>query len=262
MAICSNTENDNIPIIHLRFNTDNACINDLINFKNEFIDNFKIKGLTDITDFYGDGIGEMKIITFDKDGNIGNKNEFVLYTKGINIEELRNLVGIDLNKSCFNDIVKTYEVFGIESARMLIIKEIQNVYEKKGVGLNYQHIELIADAMCSSGILTSLDRHGLNKIIDNGVLSRATFEKPVEQVLTAGIFGEKDNINSVSSSIAVGQCIKGGTGAMKIAVDTNFILHSEYTGDENINLQKDYFEEITESKNIVEEDENVFIPDF
>lgn len=262
MAICSNTENDNIPIIHLRFNTDNACINDLINFKNEFIDSFKIKGLTDITDFYGDGIGEMKTITFDKDGNIGNKNEFVLYTKGINIEELRNLVGIDLNKSCFNDIVKTYEVFGIESARMLIIKEIQNVYEKKGVGLNYQHIELIADAMCSSGILTSLDRHGLNKIIDNGVLSRATFEKPVEQVLTAGIFGEKDNINSVSSSIAVGQCIKGGTGAMKIAVDTNFILHSEYTGDENINLQKDYFEEITESKNIVEEDENVFIPDF
>jgi DNA-directed RNA polymerase II subunit RPB1 len=262
LAIVSNTDNAEVPIIHIRFSSHNINITELIEFKTLFIEEFRIKGIDGIDEIFGNKIFTVDKISFDdKTGKIITEQEHIINTKGINVEEMRNIVGVDLNRTFINDVVLTYEYYGIECARTLIIHEIDNVYTSKGEKVNYQHIALMADCICSSGYLTSLDRHGLNKLTDNGVISRATFEKPCEQVLSAGIFGETDNIVSVSSSIACGACIKSGTNAANIYINYNMIMASEYTHTNDYLYDKN-FKEITETKHIVEEDDDIFIPSF
>ena len=262
LAITSNTENCDVPIIHIRFSIQNTTHADLIEFKNLFVDTFRIKGVEGINEIYGNKIHEVDKIVFDeKTGKIETEKENLMITKGINVEELRNIVGVDLNRTIINDIVLTYEHYGVECARTLIISEIDKVYTSKGAKVNYQHMALMADCICSTGYLTSLDRHGLNKLTDNGVISRACFEKPCETVLSAGLFGEKDMVSSVSSAIACGKCIISGTNAMDIYVDYKKIMTSEYANG-NAYLYDKTFKEITETKNIIEDDEEIFIPDF
>jgi hypothetical protein len=81
--------------------------------------------------------------------------------------------------------------------------------------------------MTNTGSLTSVDRHGINKL-DTDPLSRASFEQTVEQLLNAAVFGEVDSMNSVSSKIMVGQVIRGGTGMCDLLIDTNIFENSEY----------------------------------
>ena len=45
------------------------------------------------------------------------------------------------------------------------------------------------------------------------------FEDTTDQLIKAGIFGEKDRLNGVSSNIMMGQVINAGTGMCDILLD-------------------------------------------
>ena len=76
------------------------------------------------------------------------------------------------------------------------MSEISNACSLAGGEVNIIHIQIIVDQMTMTGGLTSIDRHGLTKS-DAGPLSRASFEKPVEQLWTAALFGEIDHMNGI-----------------------------------------------------------------
>jgi DNA-directed RNA polymerase II subunit RPB1 len=149
-------------------------------------------------------------------------------------------------------------MFGIEAARNLIIRQIISVLSENGSRLNYQHISIFGDLMTNMGNLTSIDRHGLNKL-DTDPLSRASFEKTVDQLITASVFNEVDYMKSVSSRIMAGLCIKGGTGLCNLVLDKDLLENSEYTTDIG-QLYKKTFEDITANQQIEEINEEVFIP--
>jgi len=260
LAILSNTDNDDIPIIHIRFDITNFTQSTLVDFMDMFIDEFKLKGISDIEDIRGDGKAvEERIISFDNPNQIMEKNtNYVIYTKGINMEAIKNIVGIDLNRTYCNDIITIYENFGIEAARNFIIRQIIAVLTSNGSGINYQHITIFGDLMTNVGTLTSIDRHGLNKL-DTDPLSRASFEKTVDQLITAAIFNEVDHMKSVSSRIMAGLCIKGGTGLCNLILDKDLLENSEYTIDIGQLYNKTY-KDIT-STQTKEIDEDVFIPE-
>ena len=119
--------------------------------------------------------------------------------------------------------------------------------------------------MTNNGTLISVDRHGLNKL-DTDPLSRASFEKTVDQLLQAAVFGEIDSMNSVSSRIMGGLVIKGGTGAFDVILDSSLLEKSEYVED----IQQKYrktFNELTTNvvvQDIIEQEtfaqEGLFIP--
>lgn len=239
LAVLSNSDNDNLPIIHIRFNVkdidkDKDQFNlDTINiFIDYLIDKFKLKGINSITE-----IAEIKnderIITFDNEtGDIKKNTQTVIYTSGVNMIDIRYLIGIDVLKTISNDVVDAFYIFGIEVARKILLKEIMSAYSKAGGEVNYQHISLIVDLMTTSGFITSIDRHGMNKS-DTDPLSRASFEKSVEQLLSAAVFGETDYMKGISSRIMVGAVIKGGTGYCNVILDTDMIEKSEMTEDTN-----------------------------
>jgi DNA-directed RNA polymerase II subunit RPB1 len=261
LAVLSNTDNDEIPILHIRFDMTNFTQSTLVDFMDLFVDEFKLKGMPGIEDIRGGGKAfEERIISFDNDDQIMEKNsEYVIYTKGINMDAIKNIVGVDLNRTYCNDIISIYENFGIEAARNFIIRQIITVLTSNGSGTNYQHIEIFGDLMAHIGTLTSIDRHGLNKL-DTDPLSRASFEKTVDQLITAAIFNEVDYMKSVSSRIMAGLCIKGGTGLCNIILDKDMLENSEYTTDIGQLYNKTY-KDITSTLQTQEIDEDVFIPE-
>ena len=75
--------------------------------------------------------------------------------------------------------------------RKKIINEIKNVIETQGLDINKRHLDLVADAMTSSGTVKGVTRMGI--ITDKAsILARATFETPDKQFINATMKGSKD----------------------------------------------------------------------
>ena len=261
LAILSNNDNNDVPIIHIRFDVNNTNQATLIDFIDLFVDEFKLKGIPGINDIASDEKAvEERVISFDNADSIIEKNsEYIIYTIGINMESIKNIVGIDLNRTYCNDIILIYENFGIEAARNFIITQNINVLTTNGSGTNYQHIQIFGDLMAHVGTLTSIDRHGLNKL-DTDPLSRASFEKTVDQLITAAVFNEVDYMKSVSSRIMAGLCIKSGTGLCNLILDKDLLENSEYTTDIS-HLYNRTYKDITSSLQTQEIDDEIFIPE-
>jgi DNA-directed RNA polymerase II subunit RPB1 len=71
----------------------------------------------------------------------------------------------------------------------------------------------------------------MNKV-DNDPISKASFEKTMDHFINAAIFSESDKMQSVSSRVALGRVIPGGTGAFDLLLDTEKLKNSEYIQDE------------------------------
>ena len=229
MAILSNDDNNKRPMLHIRFDMTELSYAIMIGFLDKFIDSFRLKGIASITNI--DSIVEEPIVTFDnKDNEYKMEKHWVIYAAGINIEKMKYFNGIDHNRTICNDVVQVYKHFGIEAARTSLLKELKRAFSGGGSSINYQHVSVLIDLMTNGGYLTSIDRHGLN-VLDTDPLARASFEKTVDQILTAAVFGQVDHMRSVSSRIMAGLAIKGGTGLNDIVLDSNLLENSEYIED-------------------------------
>jgi DNA-directed RNA polymerase II subunit RPB1 len=227
-CILSNFDNNDDPIIHIRFDMIEFNSNLLLSINEWIINNFKLKGLDDISKTDIDS--SSRLISFEnKDNAFEESNEIVIYTQGINMTDIRYIEGIDLNRTYCNEINTIYKYFGIEAARSALLKELYRVFSDQNV--NYHHLAILVDTMTNLGFLTSIDRHGINKL-DTDPLSRASFEMPIEQLTKAAMFGEIDYMRSVSSRVMAGRVISGGTGLCSLLLDTEYVMNSEYVDDE------------------------------
>ena len=221
-GIMSNNDNSEIPIIHIRFNMKNYDMFGLIDIK-DLILNIKLKGIDGITNVFNPV--ERQYIEYTND-KIEAKKEYFISTEGQDILNIRYINDIDLNRTISNDVMKIYKYFGVEAARSIIIKELTNVFESGGNDVNYHHLSILVDLINHTGKLTSIDRHGLPKL-DNGALSKASFERPMDILLNAALYNEVDNMNSVSSRIMAGRTIDGGTCCFDVLMDNEIIENSE-----------------------------------
>ncbi|GFG35710.1 hypothetical protein Cfor_00204, partial [Coptotermes formosanus] len=75
-----------------------------------------------------------------------------LKTEGINFQEMFKYDKLlDLNRLYSNDIHKIADVYGIEAARRVIVKEMQDVFKVYGIIVDPRHLMLVADYMTYSG---------------------------------------------------------------------------------------------------------------
>ena len=243
IAILSSSENDRKIFIHIRFGIKDIDKKDKFNystlagFVDNIISNFQLKGIKGVKKI--SNISEETINVFGKDRNnkdyddddneeLRKEKENVIYTSGTNLEEIRYIFGVDLQRTISNDIANIYEVFGIEIARTMLLREIINAYGRAGHEMNYHHISVLVDLMTTNGFIMQIDRHGMAKS-DSEPMARASFEQQPDQFLKAAVFGESDHLKGVSSRIMLGMIIKGGTGYPDVMVDTDMIMNSELT---------------------------------
>lgn len=103
----------------------------------------------------------------------------MLETDGSNLKEIITYDEVDATRTTTNNCSEINEVLGIEAARLSLIKEIRYILDIYGIYVNYRHLATLCDIMTSRGVLTSISRHGINKVVD-GPLRRASFEQTVE----------------------------------------------------------------------------------
>lgn len=263
LAILSNSDNDVQPVIHIRIEMNNYEINIINDFIDYIIDTFTLKGIPNISDLVPPT--EERVLLFDGPDKAKEiKKQYVIYTVGSDLYGIRYLEGIDINRVICNDVVAIFETYGIEAGRAILAREIIYAFERAGTTINYHHLSILVDMMTYNGHLTSIDRHGMNKS-ETDPLSRASFEKTVDQLLQAAVFGEVDNMKGVSSRIMAGLVIKGGTGLCDIILNTDMLEKSEFTEDYGQKYEKTYIpiQKNTINEFIIKEEgeENIFIPE-
>ena len=224
VCILTNNTNSAEPIVHIRFDFSNVDNKILLDFYEIILNKFNLKGSENIT--RNSDINQDNMVSFDNDtGKYETKKEYVIYCNGIDLTMIKNISAIDMKRTIINDLYTVYKEFGIEASRMLLIRELNNLFISSPV--SYHHLSLLADTMTATGGITSINRHGIHKL-DTDPLSKASLEVPIEQFLKAALFNEIDKMNSVSSQIMVGRAFKGGTGLCEIVLDDELLDNTEF----------------------------------
>ena len=203
----------------------------------DILNNVVIKGIKGITNIV---MGEKNMYVKEND-EIVQKKSWVLETDGVNLLNVFNSQFVDFVNTYSNDILEINQVLGIEAARNILIEEITSVMSDASY-INNRHIELLCDIMTNKGYLSAINRQGINRG-DTGPLAKCSFEDTTDQLIKAGIFGEKDKLNGVSSNIMMGQTIKAGTGMCNIYLDERKLLEEM----KDINLTQDDFIEVSDN---------------
>jgi DNA-directed RNA polymerase beta' subunit len=210
-------------IVHFRFEFSNVDNHILLYIQDVLLNKFNIKGNENISKI--SKIDNQHFVSYEnEDKMVETSKEWAIYTEGIDLNAIRNIIGIDINRTSCNDVHQIYQTFGIEAAKSALIREFENVFD--GNNVNFAHVLLLVDVMTNNGGITSIDRHGINRL-DTDPMGRASFEKTIEQLLLAAAFNEVDYLRGVSSRIMVGKCIKGGTGLCDLLVDIDMLENSE-----------------------------------
>ena len=231
------------------------------NIEQEIINNVVIKGVKGITNIVMDE--ETKYVKQDFEYNFDKINKYnkslknksvpkeelsqmkeevktwVLEADGLNLIELLNSDYVDPTRTISNDIHEINKTFGIEASREALIIMMDELFEEY---INSRHINLLCDIMTNKGILTPINRQGIN-YGDTGALGRCSFEDTTDQLMKAGLFGEVDHLQGVSSNIMLGQLIKSGTNMFDVLLDEEKLV-SEL---ENINETVEDYLEITDN---------------
>ena len=193
------------------------------NIKSELLENVVIKGVKDITN-----VVMSEISTKTKIENVlQDTKEWILETDGTNLIDILALDYVDNTKTKCNDIIETYEIFGIEATRNILIEQLDEVFEEY---INSRHIDLLVDMMTSRGYLISINSQGVNSE-DIGPLAKCSFENTTKELINAGLFGKYDKLQGVSSNIMMGQKIHAGTNNCEILLDERRFM--ELLNDEN-----------------------------
>lgn len=183
------------------------------------LDQVELGGITGITRVF---ISEGKQVVVSQNGEYDQEKEWFLETDGINLKEVMAVDGVNAFRTYSNNCYEVYETLGIEAARNALYKELNGVIEMGGSYVNYRHLALLCDLMCSKGALMSITRHGINRT-DAGALSRAAFEETVEILLEAAAVGDVDDCKGVAENVLLGQMAPMGTGAFDVSLDMNML---------------------------------------
>ena len=218
------TTDDNAPTLVLRVylvvanlpDKNPRNVDQVLKQKDRLMNDLVLRGINNLTSVQ---VREHKIKEFDKaSGKVIISNQYYLDTDGTNLVQVLKHPGVDITKTKSTDVLETYKVFGIEAARRTLLTEIRQVLTFNGTYVNYHHLALLVDIMTHTGDLTSISRHGFNRL-DKSPISKSSFEETAEQLKIAAMNQEEDNVRSVSARVMFGQAIMGGTGASKLTID-------------------------------------------
>ncbi len=131
------------------------------------------------------------------------KDNFMVETDGVALQKVLGYNKVDFKRTISNDIIEILRVLGIEAARQSLVNELRFVLGSYGIYVNYRHLATLCDIMTQRGILTSITRHGINRV-DSGPLRKCSFEETVEILLEASVFSEIDPLKGITENIIMG----------------------------------------------------------
>uniref|UniRef100_T1JBE4 DNA-directed RNA polymerase I subunit RPA1 n=1 Tax=Strigamia maritima TaxID=126957 RepID=T1JBE4_STRMM len=141
--------------------------------------------------------------------------ELYIKTDGANIPKMFEFHEIfDLNRLHCNNIQLVASAYGIEAARRIIVKEIQDVFSVYGIQVDPRHLFLIADYMTFDGTYTGLNRFAMQT--NTSPLQQMSFETTMQFLQTATLQDSIDTLKSPSAQLVVGNVVGMGTGSFNL----------------------------------------------
>ena len=107
-----------------------------------------------------------------------------------------------------------------------------------GIYINQRHLITLADLMSRYGEIKPISRHGLNRICE-GPFRKASFEQTVEQLFSASVYSEVQQMFGITENIIFGQLAPLGTGSFKLLIDREEVKQAKYVPDDHNNKPGD-----------------------
>jgi hypothetical protein len=149
-------------------------------------------------------------------GAVTTVDEYVIDVKGSNFMQLAMLHAVDMRYVASNHVMIVYDTLGIDAAAHVLFQELQLVLSTSGSRVDDRLIKLLVDVMTHHGFVMPISRHGLNRLIEHGVLAKITFEETLEMLFEAAALGHFDPLLGVSENIMVGRQPSLGTNLPKM----------------------------------------------
>ena len=160
-----------------------------------------------------------------EDGSYELKKVYGIITTGSNITDILSNPYIDPYRTQSDSIEEIERVFGIVAARNKIINELMTALS----GLNRIHCGIFADEMCFSGMVTNIQKTGLQKRENANITLRVSFQTAIQVLQDAAIHGLVDRISGISGPLVVGTNPNIGTTYNAIVVNQQFLEENAKT---------------------------------
>jgi len=164
----------------------------------------------------------------DTDGSVKNKKISIIRTSGTNLGDIVDNPMIDPIHTTSNSIMEIAELYGIDAARQKLIIELRNMISDP----DYKHYMLIADELTFTGVLTSIEKVGLDiRNINTNSLLCISASHPMQKVVDAAINNRKSVTHeSLSSSLLI------GSTPNYCANYNNVIMNEQFLADRIVNV--------------------------
>lgn len=126
---------------------------------------------------------------------------------------------VDINRLSSNDINAVLVHYGVEAARMCIVRELRAVFDAYGIGVDVRHLYLIADYMTQGGGFRPMNRAGINA--HGSPYLKMSFETCASFLVDALLSNEHERMVSPSARLVVGRVVDSGTGAFDLWAPLN-----------------------------------------
>ncbi|MEM5803667.1 MAG: DNA-directed RNA polymerase subunit A'' [Candidatus Aenigmatarchaeota archaeon] len=159
---------------------------------------------------YVTGVQNIKNAVVVKEGE-----NWVVKTLGSNLEYVLKMEEVDSTKTYSNNIHEVASVLGIEAARNVLIKEINDTLKQQGLNVDERHITVVADIMSLTGEIRAVGRYGVAGT-QSAVLSRAGFEETIKHLVKASVRNEVDEFEGIFDNVMINQQVPVGTGMFEL----------------------------------------------
>jgi DNA-directed RNA polymerase II subunit RPB1 len=197
------------------------------------------KLMTDILETPIRGIKRIMQATVEKrnkyvvgpDNSFIEQDYYVINTVGTNLYNLLLYNKLfDTTAICSNSISDTYDIYGIEAARIKIINETRATIEDSHV--NIRHLYIYADERTRTGRVTSIERGGMSVREHNNILLRASYQDPIRILIDAALNNVKSPIYGIAAPQLLGMIPKIGSTYNNVVVDEEFVQKNIKTVDD------------------------------
>ncbi len=143
------------------------------------------------------------------------RGEYYLVLQAKDMSPILYIEGVDLTRLATNNIHDMARIFGIEAARMIIMKEAKDVLDQYGLDVDMRHLTFITDLVTHRGKIEAIGRYGVSGK-KASVLARAAFEETGKHLFRAAALGVIDRLKGATENVIVGGIAPLGTGAVKL----------------------------------------------
>lgn len=165
------------------------------------------------------------------DNGYSISEQYVINTNGTNLYNvLLYNQAFDTSRIVSNSIPDTYDVYGIEAARVKIINETRATIKSSNV--NMRHLYIYADERTRTGRVTSIERGGMAAREHNNILLRASHQDPIRNLIDAAMNNIKSNVYGIGAPQILGMTPKIGSIYNSIVIDEDFVQKNVQSVDD------------------------------